>query len=300
MAAPSPSPALPPAPLIDGLIAVALEEDRGRGDVTSETLVPAEARAEARLVAKEDGVLAGAPIFAAVFRACDPGVRVEWAVEEGQRVDRGGELARISGSARALLLAERTALNLLQRLSGIATRTAGLVDLVADVPGVRILDTRKTTPGLRALEKYAVAVGGGENHRFGLFDQALIKENHLALSGGGPEEAVARLRAAGGKELFITCEAADAEEARAAVRGGADVVMLDNMSPPAMAELCPELRALAAELGRTIEVEASGGVDEGTVLEIARSGVDRISVGALTHSAPSLDLSLYLEPVSQE
>ena len=292
---PATSPAPPDAAVVAEVVARALEEDRGPGDVTSEGLVPVGARARARLVARAGGVLAGIEVFGAVFRACDPGARVALAARDGERVSPGQELATIEADARALLLAERTALNLLQRLSGVATRTARFVALVADVPGIRVLDTRKTTPGLRELEKYAVRCGG-DNHRFGLFDQAMIKENHLALAGRPAEAAVAHLRAALGPEVVLTCEARDGDEAAAAVRGGADVVLLDNMAPADMADLAPRLRALADERGRPVDLEASGGITEANLAEVARAGVDRISVGALTHSVQALDLSLYLEP----
>lgn len=294
----TPTPLSPPeAAAVADVVARALREDRGPGDVTSEGLVPAGARARARLVARAEGVLAGLEVFEAVFHACDPDVRVVQAASDGERVSPGQELVTVDGDARALLLAERTALNLLQRLSGVATRTARLVELVAGVDGVRILDTRKTTPGLRELEKYAVRCGGGDNHRFGLFDQAMIKENHLALAGRPAEEAVAHLRTVLGEDVVLTCEARDGDEAAAAVRGGADVVLLDNMAPAEMAALAPRLRALAEERGRAVELEASGGIDESNLADVARSGVDRISVGALTHSVQALDLSLYLEPV---
>ena len=241
-------------------------------------------------------MIAGLAVFEAVFLACDPGSGVVLHLQDGERVECDAELATVVGDARALLLAERTALNLLQRLSGVATRTARFVSIVAGVAGVRILDTRKTTPGLRSLEKYAVRCGGGENHRSGLHDQAMIKENHLALAGRAAGDAVAHLRATLGPDVVLTCEAQDSDEAAAAVRGGADVVLLDNMGPEELAALAPGLRALAAERGRPVELEASGGITEETLLSVARAGVDRISIGALTHSAPALDLSLYLEP----
>jgi nicotinate-nucleotide pyrophosphorylase (carboxylating) len=209
-----------------------------------------------------------------------------------------------------LLLAERTALNFIQRLSGTATLTARFVRLAQDAwgadsrganaasAGPRILDTRKTTPGLRLLEKYAVRCGGGENHRFGLFDEVMVKENHIELAGRSIEAVLSDLRRAVGPDVRITCEARDQEEALAAIDGGADVVLLDNMAATELTRLCPLLRARARERGRRIELEASGGVDERSVAEITRSGVDRISIGALTHSAPALDLSLELEPLS--
>jgi nicotinate-nucleotide pyrophosphorylase (carboxylating) len=203
-----------------------------------------------------------------------------------------------------LLLAERTALNFVQRLSGTATLTARFVRLAREAAGdkaPRILDTRKTTPGLRALEKYAVRCGGGENHRFGLFDEVMVKENHIELAGRSIEAVLSDLRGVLGPGVRITCEARDEKEALAAVDGGADVVLLDNMGAPELARLCPLLRARARErlqTARTVELEASGGVDERTIGAIAKSGVDRISIGALTHSAPALDLSLELEPLS--
>lgn len=287
----------PPAEVIDAAVKVALEEDVGSGDVTSRHAVPAGARARARLVSRATGVLAGLPAFARAFERCDPSARVVLERADGESVRPGELVGVVEGDARALLAAERTALNLLQHLSGVATRTARFVALVAAHPGVRILDTRKTTPGLRALEKYAVRCGGGENHRAGLWDEAMLKENHLALAGRDVESVVADLRRSLAPGVRVTCEARDAAEARAAVRAGADVVLLDNMTPSALAALCPELRALARELGRTVELEASGGMTEDVVAEVAAAGVDRISIGAITHSAPALDLSLYLDPM---
>jgi len=290
----------PPAAEIERVVRQALEEDLGPGDVTSEFAVPASARARARLVAKADGVLAGLDAFARAFELCDPDSRVQRLCSDGDRLIPGQEVAVVEGLARGLLAAERTALNLLQRLSGVATRTAEFVALLADRPGVRVLDTRKTTPGLRALEKYAVLCGGGHNHRAGLWDEAMLKENHLALSGHGVLETVKELRAALAPGVRLHCEATNIEEAQDAVRGGADVVLLDNFTPAELTELCVALRALASEVGRDVELEASGGITEETLLAVAESGVDRISVGALTHSAPALDLSLYLEPLAED
>jgi nicotinate-nucleotide pyrophosphorylase (carboxylating) len=258
--------------------------------------VPAEAAARGRLVAKAEGRLAGVEVFARVFELCDPGARVELLARDGDRIEPGQELARVEGPARALLLAERTALNLVQRMSGTATLTARYVDRAAG--RARILDTRKTTPGLRALEKYAVRCGGGENHRFGLYDEVMVKDNHADLAGRPLAELVREIRARVGPNVRITSEARDEAEALAGVEGDADVVMLDNMSPARMADLCPRLREAAAGRPRPLEIEASGGITEETVASVAASGVDRISVGALTHSAPALDLSLYLEPVA--
>jgi len=329
----------PPRPLetaeIDRYLRAALDEDRGGGDLTSFTAVPEKARARATLVAKGAGVLAGLPVFARTFEICDRRAKIELLAKDGSTCKKGDVVARIEGSARALLLAERTALNFIQRLSGTATMTAKFVRLAREAVGAdgasggsaaggpsggsavdgpsgrtaekpsertaraeapRILDTRKTTPGLRLLEKYAVRCGGGENYRFGLYDEVMVKENHIELAGRGIEAVLEDLRRAVGPGIRITSEARDEREALAAVDGGADVVLLDNMTAKELARLAPILRARAAHRGRPVELEASGGVDERTIGDIARAGVDRISIGALTHSAPALDLSLELEP----
>ena len=314
-ATPAASAALPPprrglpAPLavaaIDAVVKPALAEDVGpdglqRGDITSLNAVPAGARARATLVAKRPGVLAGLAVFLRAFELCDPGCATKALAADGDAVRKGDRLATIEGSARALLTAERTALNFVQRLSGVATLTARYV-LTAHEAGmrpVRILDTRKTTPNLRTLEKYAVRCGGGENHRYGLCDEAMVKENHIELAGRPIPQVLRELRAAVGAGTRITCEARDEREARAAVEGGADVVLLDNLPASEMARLCPLLRAQAAQLGRAVELEASGGIDDSTLRAVAACGVDRISIGALTHSAPALDLSLDLEPLA--
>lgn len=285
-------PGQPAIEQIDAVVQRELDVDAGSGDRTSQAL-PATARARARLVAKERGVVCGLALFQRAFELADPGVSVEPAAVDGDLVEPGDELVAVAGPARALLRAERTALNFVQRLSGIATLTRAMVEQARPV---RVLDTRKTTPGLRVFEKYAVAVGGGENHRFGLFDQVLVKENHVALAGRPLVDLVRDLRAAN-PEVRITVEARDEAEALAATAGGADVVMLDNMAPDEMARVGALVRASAREAGRTVELEASGGVTLATIGAVARtSGVDRISVGALTHSAPALDLALYLEP----
>jgi nicotinate-nucleotide pyrophosphorylase (carboxylating) len=285
--------------VIDRFVRPALEEDRGGGDLTSSTAVPAQARARARLVAKSQGVLAGGAVFARVFELCDPRARVVVALEDGGRFARGDVLATVEGSARGLLTAERTALNFVQRMSGTATLTARYVELAqAGSPRARVLDTRKTTPGLRLLEKYAVRCGGGENHRFGLYDEVMVKENHIELAGQPIVQVLTDLRRAVGPSVRITSEARDEHEARAGVDGGADVVLLDNMGVEELARLCPILRQRARELGRNVELEASGGIDLATVRAVAATGVDRLSVGALTHSAPALDLSLELEPLA--
>ena len=261
------------------------------GDVTSEHALPAGVAARARLVSKAHGRLAGLDVFARVFERCDPAARVERRAADGDALEPRQVVAEVRGEARALLRAERTALNFVQHLSGVATLTARYV--AAAGGRARILDTRKTTPGLRALEKAAVRAGGGENHRFGLFDEAMLKNNHVDLAGRPLADLVRDLRAALGPRTRITAEARDEAEALSAVAGGADVVLLDNLSSERMAALCPRLRAAAG--GRPLELEASGGVTLETVAAIAATGVDRVSVGALTHSVRALDLSLSLE-----
>jgi nicotinate-nucleotide pyrophosphorylase (carboxylating) len=265
----------------------ALAEDVASGDVTTEATVPADARAAALITQKAPGVVFGLDVAEAAFRALDPDMRYDRLVEEG-RWREAGPVLRIEGSARAILTSERTALNFLQRLSGIATLTARCVGAVAGT-GARILDTRKTTPGLRVLEKAAVAAGGGTNHRMGLYDAVLIKENHAAIA-GGVAAAVARVRAAG-LELPLEVECRDLDEVDAALSVGARRVLLDNMRPD-------ELRAAVERVAGRAELEASGGVTLEALPEIARTGVHFISVGALTHSAAALDLSLILEPLS--
>jgi len=284
--------------VVDRFVKPALDEDRGGGDLSSFHAVPEAARARAHLVSRSAGVLAGLAVFARAFELCDPRARVELLVEDGAAIAPGQELARIEGSARALLAAERTALNFVQRLSGIATLTARYVERAAAGGRARVLDTRKTTPGLRLFEKYAVRCGGGENHRFGLFDEVMLKENHIELAGRPIADVLRGMRKALGPRVRITCEARDEAEARAGVEGGADVVLLDNLGPAELERLCPLLREQARAQGTTVELEASGGIDLESVAAFSRSGVDRISVGALTHSAPALDLALDLEPLA--
>ena len=276
-----------PASEVAELVSRALAEDLGDGDVTSLATVPAEARAVALVTQKEPGVVFGLEVAEEVFRQCDPGIVVERRAPEGEWRD-GGPVLRAGGGARELLAAERTALNLLGRLSGVATETARHVRAVAGT-GVRILDTRKTTPGLRALEKAAVVAGGGHNHRIGLYDQILIKENHAAMA-GGVGRAV-RLARAAYPDLPLEAECRNADEVREALAAGARHLLLDNMTPD-------ELTRIAAEVGSKAELEASGGVSLATLPGIARTGVHAISVGALTHSARTLDLSLLLDSVS--
>jgi nicotinate-nucleotide pyrophosphorylase (carboxylating) len=273
-------------------VARALAEDLGTGDVTSEATVPAGARARARIVQKQSGVVFGLAAVAEAMRQCGA-EDVDNLVVEGQwREEVPAEVALATGPARALLAAERTALNFLGHLSGVATSTARFAKGVAGTKA-QILDTRKTTPGLRELEKAAVAAGGGRNHRMGLHDAILIKENHVALA-GGVARAVHAARSAR-PDLPIEIECRNLDEVAYALGAGADQLLLDNMPP---GEMRQAVRLRDAEGGDTQpSLEASGGVSLGTVREIAESGVDFISVGALTHSAPSLDFSLLLEPV---
>jgi nicotinate-nucleotide pyrophosphorylase (carboxylating) len=272
----------------DDLIDRALAEDVGDGDATTEATVDADARGRATIIQKADGVISGLAVAEAVFRRLDPDATIERLGPEGEWRTAGAPVLRVEGSARALLTAERTALNFLGRLSGIATETAKVVRAVEEAGGpARILDTRKTTPGLRALEKRAVADGGGVNHRAGLYDAILIKENHAAAA-GGVGEAVRRARAAR-PDLPLAVEVRDAAEIDAALEAGAPRLLLDNMTPD-------EIRAAVAQVAGRAELEASGGVNAETVLVYATiEGLHYVSMGALTHSAPGLDLSLALE-----
>ncbi len=268
---------------LERLVEAALAEDVGSGDVTTDATVDGDAVGTADLVTRSPGVVSGLEAAEAVFRALDPGIEFERLVEEGQVLELPGPVARVSGSLRAILTGERVALNLLGRLSGIATLTRRYVDAVAGT-GVAILDTRKTTPGFAALEKSAVASGGGQNHRFGLDDGVLVKDNHLSAA-GSVREAVARLRIATDLPIEVECDTL--EQVREAVEVGADAILLDNMG-------IDELRAAVAVVDGRARLEASGGVTLDTVRAIAETGVNEISVGALTHSAPALDVSLEL------
>ena len=271
------------------LVTRALAEDLGDGDITSEAVLPPDVSATARIVQKQPGVVFGLEVAAEAFAQAGAGSFERLQPEGEWRDSVPADVARVSGLARALLAAERTALNLLCHLSGVATLTARFVDAVQGT-GVAILDTRKTTPGLRSLEKAAVAAGGGRNHRMGLHDAILIKENHIALS-GGLGEAVRRARDAY-PEREIEVECRSAEEVQAALGAGAERLLLDNMTPE---ELLAAVAVRDAQLPAAT-LEASGGVGLENVAEVAATGVDFISVGALTHSAPVLDLSMLLEP----
>ena len=275
----------PDAQTLDRLVRCALAEDVGDGDVTSQATVPAGTRAAATITQKGPGVVFGLDAAEAAFRALDPDVRLERLADEGRWREPPASVLRVTGDARALLAAERTALNFLGRLSGVATLTARCVRAVAGT-GVQILDTRKTTPGLRALEKAAVVAGGGANHRAGLYDMVLIKENHVALAGG--VGAAVRAAAAAYPELPLEVECATRAEVDEALEAGATRILLDNMDPD-------ELRAVAAHVAGRARLEASGGIALDTLRAHAQTGVDCISIGALTHSASALDLSLLLE-----
>jgi len=270
------------------LIDAALAEDVGDGDVTAEATVDAAARGRATITQKAPGVISGLAVAEEVFRRLDPDAAIERLGPEGEWREAGAPVLRVQGAARALLTAERTALNFLGRLSGVATLTATVVRAIREAGGeAKLLDTRKTTPGLRALEKRAVADGGGVNHRSGLYDFILIKENHAALA-GGVGEAVRRARELR-PDLPLAVEVRDPAEIAEALEAGAPRLLLDNMSPD-------EIRAAVAQVAGRAELEASGGIDPETVLVYATiSGLHYVSMGALTHSAPGLDLSLILE-----
>ena len=275
----------PPHPLlVEPVVRHALEEDLGRaGDVTSDLIVPPERRLEARLVARKPGTIAGLIAAESAFRLVDPRLAVKIAAPDGSNVEAGAVLAFIEGSARGILTAERVALNFVGHLSGVATATRALVDAVAGTRA-RIVCTRKTTPGLRVLEKYAVRCGGGFNHRFGLDDAVLIKDNHL-VAAGGIAPAIARVRAGLGHMTKIELEVDSLAQLQEALSLDVDTVLLDNMAPADLAQ------AVAMAKGRAV-LEASGNVALATVRAIAATGVDYISSGAITHSAPSLDVAL--------
>ena len=265
-----------------------LAEDIGRGDVTSERVVPREARASAVMAAREPCVVAGLPLAKAVFQAVDPEIAFAELAADGDRAEAGAVLARVEGPAGPMLSAERVALNLVQRLSGIATLTRQYVDAIAGT-GASVSDTRKTTPGLRAFEKYAVHVGGGRNHRVGLFDAVLIKDNHRAIAGGAAA-AVAAARRAGGDGLPVQIEVDALADLPRVFDLGVEAVLLDNMTPAQVAEAVKLARAHPR--GRDCWIEASGGITLDTIRAYAAAGVDTISVGALTHSARAVDIAL--------
>ncbi len=273
-----------PASIVEKAVADALAEDLGlSGDITTHATIRAGTRASGVIAARKAGTVAGIQLAETAFKTIDPFAQFEIVIGDGGAVEAGGIIARVAGDARALLIAERTALNFLGHMSGIATLTARYVAAVAGTKA-RIIDTRKTTPGLRALEKFAVRCGGGVNHRFGLFDAVLIKDNHI-IAAGGIGDALDRARAYAGHMVKVEIEVTNLDEVDEALKFAPDALLLDNMSPDL-------LKAAVAEVAGRAVTEASGGVTLETVRAIAETGVDLISVGALTHSAPVLDIGL--------
>ncbi|MFF1871457.1 carboxylating nicotinate-nucleotide diphosphorylase [Kitasatospora herbaricolor] len=272
---------------------LALAEDAAGDDITTRWSVPAELRTEAVIITRQPGVAAGLPIVAEVFARVDPQVKVVPVVEDGARLAPNDVLVELSGPARSLITGERTVLNLLQRMSGIATFTSRFADAVQDLP-VRVLDTRKTAPGLRALDKYAVTAGGGTNHRLDLAAMVLLKENHVAAAGGvtAAVRAVQAGRAAEGREVLIDVEVQSVADAEEALRAGASWIMLDNMTNDEIRSVVRLRAELAA--GQDITLEASGTITLDRIRAIAETGIDAVSIGALTHSAPALDLSMLI------
>lgn len=283
-----PAPELPPRSAWQALVERAVAEDLGSGDVTSQLAVPPGSRGSGRIEAREECVVCGLALAEAVFREVDPQLRFERRLDEGERTTPGGVLAEVQGPLRALLAGERTALNFLYRLCGIATLTRRYVERVEGT-GARIFDTRKTLPGWRVLDKYAVAVGGGWNHRLGLYDAVLVKDNHIAAA-GGVGAAVKSVRQGAPRHLWVQVEVESELQAEEALAAGADALLLDNRSTG-------ELRALVDRFGERAVLEASGGITLENVRAVAETGVQRISVGALTHSAPGLDLALEIQEV---
>lgn len=277
---------------LERLIRDALQEDLGSGDVTTSSIISNSQKARGIAIAKKSGILAGVEVAAKVFKTIDPSCSITVKKEDGSRIGGGDIVMMIEGLAAPMLMAERVALNLMQRMSGIATETARYIEATRGLK-VRIVDTRKTTPGLRMLEKYAVRVGGGFNHRFGLYDGVLVKDNHLSLLRGMGitlKEAVRTLRTKVPHTLRVEVEVQDLAEVREAIEAGADVILLDNLK-------IDEIKAAVELVDRRAIVEASGGITLDNVRAIAQTGVDVISIGALTHSAPSLDISIEIEPL---
>ncbi len=274
------------SPLVERLVVSALEEDIFTGDITSMSIIPADRQATGRVWTKVDGVVAGLPLLPLVFAHAGGGVEVTLLVKDGQAVTAGTTLAEISGSARTILMGERVALNLLQHLSGVASRASRLAELIKFYTSI-IVDTRKTIPGMRLLQKYAVRMGGAANHRFGLYDAVLIKDNHIAVA-GGIKEAVTAARRHLGHTVKIEVEVETLEQVTAALESHADIIMLDNMTPDQMKQ------AVDLVDGKAL-TEASGGVTEENIVQVAKTGVDYISIGAITHSVKALDIGLDIE-----
>jgi nicotinate-nucleotide pyrophosphorylase (carboxylating) len=269
-----------------------LAEDIGAGDITTETIVPPTQQARGELIAKAPLVLAGIDLFVEIFRLLDSSTAAEIRFHDGDELFHGQIPVRVTATARAMLTGEREALNLLQRLSGVATLTRQFVRAVAGT-GAQIVDTRKTTPGFRTLEKYAVRMGGGQNHRMDLGDAVLIKENHIRLA-GGVAQALETVQSAKGRARWIEIEVTNLDELRVALAFKPDIILLDNMDPLLVRQAVDQVRLL--DLAQKIRTEASGGITLGNVRGFAEAGVDWISVGALTHSAPAVDLSFEIEP----
>ncbi|MDI6739562.1 MAG: carboxylating nicotinate-nucleotide diphosphorylase [Candidatus Edwardsbacteria bacterium] len=280
---------------IKGLIEQALAEDIGEGDITSKFTVSENSCGLALIMAKQEGVLAGLDVCREAFLAVDKELKVESQKKDGDRLGLAEVVLTIQGNTRSILAAERTALNFLQRLSGIATSTAKFVEAVKGTRA-KILDTRKTTPGLRHLEKYAVTCGGGTNHRMGLYDMVLIKDNHIEAA-GGVGAAIRAVKDADHRQIRIEVEVQNIAQLEEAIATEADVIMLDNMNPEQMAEACRMVWSNPARDQGKLTLEASGNVNLENVRKIAECGVDYISIGAITHSAPSLDFSLRLKPL---
>lgn len=270
-------------PLVTQIISMALNEDVGTGDITTETTIPADKTASGRFIAKEDMIICGIEVAELVFNTVDENISFSANFKDGDKVCKGDVIATVNGNARNVLTAERTSLNLMQRLTGIATRTHEAVKCIKGTKA-KITDTRKTTPGLRVLEKYAVRAGGGTNHRFNLADGILIKDNHIAVS-GGIKNAVANARKAAPHTLKIEVEVETKEQLTQALEAGADIIMLDNMSNELMSECVKTID------GRAL-VEASGNMGDKDLYEVAKTGVDIISIGALTHTVRAADISL--------
>jgi len=270
---------------VDLIIENALGEDLGSGDVTTDAIFSSDDNCEAQIIAKEEGIIAGIPIVKRVFQKLDPEIAFAQKLEDGEHVKPGDKILEIKGSVCAVLSGERLSLNLLQRMSGIATATSKYVEAISGFH-TKILDTRKTAPGLRVLDKYAVSVGGGQNHRFGLYDGVLIKDNHIDFA-GSISKAVQIVRSKYQAKFKVEVETSNLHEVREALKAGADIIMLDNMTVEMMKEAVIIINSKAI-------TEASGGITLDTVGEIAETGVDFISVGALTHSSPALDIGLYM------
>ena len=280
-----------PEEQVDHIISLALAEDIGHGDVTSEILIPSQLQGKASILVKAEGVVAGGEVAKKVFLRVDPSLRVKVLIKDGAKVKSGDIVATITGRVASILKAERVALNFLQRLSGIASQTAQYIAKTGGLD-VKITDTRKTTPGLRLLEKYAVRMGGGQNHRFHLGDGILIKDNHLVALralGMSLKDIVVKAKQNAPQDMKVEVEVNTTQEALDAVEAGADIIMLDNMSPD-------EMRHVASLIPSQVKIEASGGITLANVQAAAKTGVNLISIGALTHSSKALDISLELEP----